>query len=57
MDLSFQEKKQLVNPLHGLHITTILGKEENSGTFLNTLYLASLLKLNGAHLHPEKFIS
>ena len=34
MDLSFQEKEQFVNPLHGLQVTTIFGIQENSGVFL-----------------------
>ena len=34
MDLSFQEKKRLVNPLHGLQFTAFLVIHENSGVFL-----------------------
>ena len=33
MDLSFQEKKQFVNPLHGSKVTTILLIHENSDVF------------------------
>ena len=33
MDLSFQERKQFVIPLHGLQFTTNLVIQENSGVF------------------------
>ena len=34
MDLSFQEEKRLMNPLHSLQVTAILVIQENSGVFL-----------------------
>ena len=47
MDLSFQEKKRLKNPLHGLQVTAILVVWENSGVFIETpcTYLLSLALL------------
>ena len=47
MDLSFQEKKRLMNPLHSLQVTAILVIQENSGVFRYQVSTAKSLLFQG----------